>query len=571
MSYTSNYNLNQRVSYLESEINKIAPIPPGGYTLANVLNIGNSAGATDIDMNNQDILQVNNIDLSTINGGAYPPVVPAPDLDAVLTVGNSAGANDINLNFNDITNANQVDFALGAATASLLFDPLAPANFEISCSGDLELRPTGSIDCNGATIDLTNGRIIKCDDIESPNNVDLNIICNGTADLVIETGGTERFRINDSGVATFSTALPECSIVPTTGDQLVNKTYADSLGGGIPTYTDDTARNTAIPSPVVGDFCYLSDTSELQVYNFSVWITLAQVLPQTFTITGFTLGVDYSVTYFDAGGSVVPNPVQTGSTLVVFNPTTTTSGTFTPDGAISSVYYLVLAGGGGGGGSQIGVGNSGGGGAGGLLSNYPSGSTVGFLASTSYNISVGGGGAGGVAPSLVGTVGGNSVLNYNGGTLTAFGGGRGGSGAGGSGGGGASTTSGQGAGGTGVVGQGNNGGAGIAANFSGGGGGGASAVGVFNGGDGVSNSITGSAVTYAGGGGGGTNGGTQALGGAGGGGNGGYSASQLGQPGTDGLGGGGGAGGFPTSSPGFNGGAGGSGLLVLRFPSFIKY
>ena len=36
MSYTSNYNLNQRVTYLESEINQIAPIPPGGYNLANV-------------------------------------------------------------------------------------------------------------------------------------------------------------------------------------------------------------------------------------------------------------------------------------------------------------------------------------------------------------------------------------------------------------------------------------------------------------------------------------------------------------------------------------------------------
>ena len=43
MSYTSNFNLNQRVSYLESEINKIAPIPVGGYNLANVLTAGNTA------------------------------------------------------------------------------------------------------------------------------------------------------------------------------------------------------------------------------------------------------------------------------------------------------------------------------------------------------------------------------------------------------------------------------------------------------------------------------------------------------------------------------------------------
>jgi hypothetical protein len=91
MSYSSNFNLNWRVSYLESEIAKIAPIPIGGYNLANVLTIGNSAGANDIDVNNNDILQVNNIDLQTINGSAYPPApAPTPDLSAVLTAGNTA-------------------------------------------------------------------------------------------------------------------------------------------------------------------------------------------------------------------------------------------------------------------------------------------------------------------------------------------------------------------------------------------------------------------------------------------------------------------------------------------------
>ena len=224
MSYGGQYNLNQRLTYLESVIQQIEPILP--VSLAKVLIQGNSAGATDIDMNNQDILQVNNIDLTTINGSAYPPSGTVDTLSAVLTAGNSAGANDINLNFNDITNANQIDFVSGANTASLLFDPLAPANFEITCSGDLELRPIGSIDCNGATIDLTNGRIIKCDDIESPNNVDLNIICKGTADLVIETGSAVRLTIADTGVATF-TALPECSVAPTNDNQLVNKLYTD--------------------------------------------------------------------------------------------------------------------------------------------------------------------------------------------------------------------------------------------------------------------------------------------------------------------------------------------------------
>lgn len=119
-----------------------------------------------------------------------------------------------------------IDDGGGLNTGSIGFDPLAPANLEIVCSGDLELRPVGSIDCNGQTIDMTNGRIIKLDDIESPNNVDLNIICKGTSDLVIETGNVVRLTIADTGVTTFTT-LPECSVVPINDNQLVNKLYTD--------------------------------------------------------------------------------------------------------------------------------------------------------------------------------------------------------------------------------------------------------------------------------------------------------------------------------------------------------
>ena len=72
MSYTSNYNLNIRLSALEAKINGGGV--PTTSNLADVLLNGDSAGASDIDMNNNDILQVDNIDLVTINGSAYPPV-----------------------------------------------------------------------------------------------------------------------------------------------------------------------------------------------------------------------------------------------------------------------------------------------------------------------------------------------------------------------------------------------------------------------------------------------------------------------------------------------------------------
>jgi hypothetical protein len=65
--------------------------PAGAENLQQTLTIGNSAGTNDINMNSQDILAVNNIALATINGAAYPPVVADNTLTEVLTAGNAAG------------------------------------------------------------------------------------------------------------------------------------------------------------------------------------------------------------------------------------------------------------------------------------------------------------------------------------------------------------------------------------------------------------------------------------------------------------------------------------------------
>jgi hypothetical protein len=60
-------------------------------------------------MNSNNILNVANINLSTINGSAYPPTVTTPTLSSVLTTGNSAGTSNINMNSNSIINANEID------------------------------------------------------------------------------------------------------------------------------------------------------------------------------------------------------------------------------------------------------------------------------------------------------------------------------------------------------------------------------------------------------------------------------------------------------------------------------
>jgi hypothetical protein len=229
------------------------------------------------------------------------------------------------------------------------------------------------------------------------------------------------------------------------------------------------------------------------------------------------------------------------------------------------VEYLIVAGGGGGSNRH-----NGGGGAGGLLM----GKTT--VSSTSHSVVVGAGGNG--APQEIlpdrtpGTNGGNSSVFG----VTATGGGRADT-TGGSGGGGGVRNSGA----LGVSGQGNQGGAGsispsVQSAFAGGGGGGAGSIGsaagpggtnasrAGDGGDGLLLNISGNGVYYAGGGGGGAacDGIAGGLGGLGGGGNG--SHTSAGQPGQINTGGGGGSGGF-CGGDNYASGAGGSGIVIIRY------
>ena len=253
------------------------------------------------------------------------------------------------------------------------------------------------------------------------------------------------------------------------------------------------------------------------------------------------------------------SPAKLGSGL-------TSGGTANASSPATTVSVLVVgAGAGGGAGSNGG----GGGGAGGLLfdSAHP-------ITPQAYSITVG---LGGTAATLnnPGGNGGYSLFD----TMGAIGGGGGGGGSqfgdgknGGSGGGGAQL---GGIKGQSVTGQGNYGGTGAASPSAGGGGGGAAAVGGNStgnnnggtGGNGISNSISGSAVTYAGGGGGSAasivpSGGAGGIGGGGtGGGN--WSGNPPTQ-GTDNLGGGGGGGG---AAPGNTGAKGGSGIVIISYPT----
>ena len=243
----------------------------------------------------------------------------------------------------------------------------------------------------------------------------------------------------------------------------------------------------------------------------------------------------------------------------------------------------MMGAGGGGGGSN----KSGGGGAGGLRSTVTAtggGGTLenqlGLNKNTNYTVTVG---AGGTAISASnGGNGNNSVFS----TITSVGGGGGGhydppsifpGNSGGSGGGGAGSDSNPGSsnGGSGTSNQGYAGGNGLFIDTStaaGAGGGGAGQAGSNGsganlaaiggkGGNGVAVSITGASISYAGGGGGGVRNGTAGAGGTGGGGAGDTGGSPI--AGTTNRGGGGGA----SGQTGAAGALGGSGVVILRWPT----
>jgi hypothetical protein len=308
--------------------------------------------------------------------------------------------------------------------------------------------------------------------------------------------------------------------------------------------------------------------------NITSGITSITIAPTLGTLVQGSTFYLYGVAKLGTTPAIFPSATG-GDTIMTdgtyWYHTFVSSGTFTPQKAITCD-YLVVAGGGGGG-------TFGGGGAGG----YRTGTAYSVSANASYTVTVGAGGAASASGS-------NSIFD----TITSAGGGAGGDysnttfngTAGGSGGGGGTKTGsgspayGQGSGGAGNTpstspsqGAGGGLGDGTGQGAGGGGGGGSSGTGGnftgnFNnndatggaGGIATANSISGSSLNYAGGGGGGA-GNVAGLGATGVGGNGKKASapSTAATAGTTNRGGGGG-GGYADA-----GAAGGSGVVIVRY------
>ena len=394
--------------------------------------------------------------------------------------------------------------------------------------------------------------IIKVDTVQDTDgnniiNENANTITIGASGdtISIPAGAT----LANSGTATgFASIAWQSSIVTAA-------THTASAGQGLWLDTSSNAITLTLPSsPSVGDQVIFTDYARN-------WGTNA-----------ITLNLNSEK--FQGNTTPVPVYDTNGESVDIVFSGTTKGWIPNSDGAVAletpqavDTEYLVVAGGGSGG-----RGDGGGGGAGGHLTNF-GGTAISLTPGVTYTVTVGGGGA---ASSGNGNPGVNSVLSGTGiSTVTSIGGGNGSNGSspatggdGGSGGGGGHFQPAGSTGGSGTVGQGNDGGDGagnLAPAYGGGGGGGAGAAGANgsgsvagDGGVGLSNSITGSAVFYAGGGGGSAN---NSDGASGAGGNGGGGAGKSGSAGVAGTANTGGGGGGSAGTPS---GAGGSGVVILR-------
>jgi len=393
-----------------------------------------------------------------------------------------------------------------------------------------------------------------------------------------------------------------------TGDGSTGLTAVAGRGYFIDT-TSGTVTVTLPASPSAGDVVVLKDYARTWNTN-NVTIASALTDGSTTTNTFLTQGQTVTFVYMDGtkGWSLINEDTTTSleaGFITATGGTVTTSGdykihTFTGDGCFvvscagnpagsDKVSYVVVAGGGAGGKMRGGAGGAGG---------YREGKAPAFDSYTAsplvapdglpvsvqtYPVTVGAGAAtsgGSTSPGDVADpVGSNSVFS----TITSAGGGKGGGSAGegsgiagGSGGGGIS--------GPGASGntppvsppQGNAGGTGVnPGNYGSGGGGGAGGAGSDGpgptggvGGAGTTSCITGSPVTRAGGGGGSTYGGGSpgpAHPGGGGGGAGGANGGSGGANGSANTGGGGGGGYEPGPDASQKGGAGGKGIVIIRY------
>jgi hypothetical protein len=487
----------------------------------------------------------------------------------------------------EIVNANNATTALMIQQNSSDSDILVASNvnravFRIANNGDVLINGEGNYKKNNRDVILdTSNYVLSTSNILSERLRILDQLTSNVINTSITTLNIE-VSANDSNMSNY--VMTTSNILA----QRINKYSVwipDSSAASSNIYyysTGNVGIGTMLPATKLHLCDVISSNTTLTIQNNLVSSTQVLAIPTEIVVAGAT-----SATVTSSTSNLTERYIMFPYTSDTAGFTGQTQYSFTTTQNL--VCDILIIGGGGGG-------ASGGGGSGGYL--YTSNVN---MASGNYSVRVGKGGSGIATGSTSGSQGFQSVVSGSTiATMTAFGGGGGGGSSqiapahttgqvGSYGGTGADNTTRQ----TYTSTQGNRGGSSLVNYYgSGGGGGGANEIGgdpvyvpgvlaggstsfqdQYNrggkGGDGKSNSITGTAIYYAGGGTGGANTNNQTdtspqVAPLGGGGLGSRSPNENGGNGTNGLGGGGGGGDYERS---IGGGNGGSGIVIIRYRS----
>jgi hypothetical protein len=153
--------------------------------------------------------------------------------------------------------------------------------------GNANVRPlaiyvgSGGINISNNSTITTNGNVFINGNVGNPS---CNVFINGNVDVV---GLLDCDSFNTSGGAEVVGNI-SCGNLSTPGSMSVGTTFGTLAGnitatGGsvtgsvsmiMPTYATDSARNTAIPTPIAGMTIFKTDIAKLQFYDGAQWRTI---------------------------------------------------------------------------------------------------------------------------------------------------------------------------------------------------------------------------------------------------------------------------------------------------------
>ena len=308
-----------------------------------------------IDMSGNDIIQVDNIDLVTINGSAYPPVVIDPSLNTVLTAGNTA-TNSIILNngathtittdpslntivITDGTTTNTINQS-GYTTRNSVQNLTHFLNFsDASTTGVGAIQKTSGIECNPSTKTITATTFVG----DLSGNATSATTASGATDITITdstaTAGTfyptfvnsagtnKSVRIDTTGL----TYSPSTDTLTTTNfagtaTHATDITITDSTataGTFYPTFVNTAGTQKSVRVDTTG-LTYSPSTDTLTTTNFAGTAT---------TATNIAGGLGGSIPYQSAVNTTALLANGTAGQLLQSNGTTLAPSWVTPAGA----------------------------------------------------------------------------------------------------------------------------------------------------------------------------------------------------------------------------------------------